>query len=94
MSTTDERFKQDAKQQEVPDVVPAAQRTIPVKLVKLGTAPTTVQLMPGACTLDDALAGVDTKGLNVRVNGVKVSGDTCLAEHDIITIIPQIRGGH
>ena len=89
-------LKDRVVQKEVEEVsipTPAAQRSVAVKVVKLGTNPTTVQLQPEDCTLKAALDGFNTSGLNIRVNGRKVSDDYKLEENDIITLLPQIRGG-
>ena len=88
-----EKSKHAQKDVQEGGVVPAAQRTIPVKVVKLGGDPQVVQLSPEECTLENALRGFSTHGLNVRVNGRKVTDEYKLEEHDIITLLPQIRGG-
>jgi len=88
-----EKSKHAQKDVQEGGVVPAAQRTIPVKVVKLGGDPQVVQLSPEECTLENALRGFNTHGLNVRVNGRKVTDEYKLEEHDIITLLPQIRGG-
>ena len=93
MSTEQRDMTKQDTPQAVAVPIPAAQRTISVKVVKLGAEPTVVQLAPGDLTLKTALEGFSTSGLNVRVNGRKVSDDYKLEEQDIITLLPQIRGG-
>ena len=88
-----EKSKVAQKKAQVEGTVPAAQRTIPVKVVKIGGKPQVVQLSPDEATLGVALQGFVTDGLNIRVNGRKVTNDYKLDEHDIITLLPKIRGG-
>lgn len=65
-----------------------------VRIARLGAEVKEVALEPKA-TVADALrvAGVDTKGFEVRLNGVAVDGTKKTQKDDIITLVPQIKGG-
>ena len=65
-----------------------------IKVAKLGTAVKEVALDDGS-DVGDALtaADIESDGFEVRVNGNPAELDTVLRSGDIITLIPQIKGG-
>lgn len=65
-----------------------------VKVAKLGGAVKEVALENGA-TIRTALAaaGVSADGFEVRLNGAPAGLDTPVRSGDIVTLVPQIKGG-
>lgn len=64
-----------------------------VKIAKLGSRVVEVSLENA--TVSDALraSGINAEGFELRVNGVPATLDTQLVESDVVTLVPQIRGG-
>lgn len=65
-----------------------------IKVAKLGTSVKEVAL-EGGSRVSDALnaAEVRADGFELRVNGNPVTGDAVLRTGDIVTLVPQIKGG-
>ena len=65
-----------------------------VRVVVLGRSVRRVPFRPGA-TLGGVLAGagIDTAGRDLHVNGRPAGPDTPLADGDLVTVIPRVRGG-
>jgi hypothetical protein len=64
------------------------------RVVVLGRSVRRVAFQPGA-TLGQVLAeaGIDTAGRDLHVNGRPAGTDTTLADGDLVTVIPRVRGG-
>lgn len=64
-----------------------------VKVAQLGSR--VVNLRLEDATVHSALktAGITTDGMEARVNGEPASMDTPLHEGDVVTLVPQIKGG-
>jgi len=65
-----------------------------VKVAKLGSKVQELFLENGA-TVSSVLelAGENSEGYEIRVNGQPAAEDTPLSDGDIITLVPPIRGG-
>jgi sulfur carrier protein ThiS len=65
-----------------------------VKVAQLGAQVREVSLKVDA-TVDDAIdaADVDVAGFEVRLNGAPAEGDEVVRTGDIVTLVPQIKGG-
>lgn len=66
-----------------------------VKVAKLGTSVKELFMENSTATVGDALskADYDSKGYDVRVNGVRADSSRRLAANDTITLVPQVKGG-
>lgn len=73
---------------------PPVENKLTVKIAVFGKTPVSAQVPVGS-TLGEALqaAGVNRKDLNLRVNGRIVKDSYKVQEYDIVTLLPQIRGG-
>lgn len=66
-----------------------------VKIAKLGSRVQEFFLDNGATVASIlAIAGEDSGGYEVRVNGVVVDAETPLDSGDIVTLVPAIKGGN
>jgi len=65
-----------------------------VKVAKLGTAVKEVAIDSGS-VVEDALraAEVTAEGFEIRINGNPVNLDSSIKTGDILTLVPQIKGG-
>jgi sulfur carrier protein ThiS len=67
---------------------------IRVRIVQLGKGVFSYDAPPGATLADGlAAAGVNAEHRDVRVNGHASAPDQALAEGDLVTIVPMIKGG-
>ena len=65
-----------------------------IRLLRLGSAAHSLELTPGA-TLQTAIdsAGLGSAGYDLTVNGMSTTSDAALAEGDVVTMVPRIKGG-
>jgi sulfur carrier protein ThiS len=65
-----------------------------VKVAKLGSRVNEVALDDNA-TINDALraSGTEAGGFELRLNGTPVDGTSRVHSGDIVTLVPQIKGG-
>lgn len=72
----------------------APAETVTTKIAVYGQTPISVSVAAGS-SVASALktAKVDRKSLNLRVNGRIVSDDYKIQDMDVVTLLPQIRGG-
>ena len=65
-----------------------------IRLLRLGSAAHSLDLALGA-SLQSALeaAGLGSDGFDLTLNGLSTTADAALAEGDVVTMIPRIKGG-
>jgi hypothetical protein len=65
-----------------------------VRIVQLGKGVFTYEASPGATLAEGlAAAGIAAEHRDVRINGRSSSPDNPLADGDLVTVVPMIKGG-
>lgn len=88
-----ERERPVREREEVKKAEPTQKPVVTIRLGAYGQSPKRLSFYDKKTTLGQALKDKKREGLTARVNGRPQKDDYVLQDEDIVTLLPQVRGG-